>query len=138
MSIPSVNAGVDARLFGERRRLTVYTGAEREFNDSEERNRELSEAGEALTALSVKGADWSEARLHRAIGEILGTWKEYVDVRVSRGTAPRVRWSYSDDTIASAVLDRVLHHSVVVNIRGESYRLREKKKSGLLSAKKDD
>ena len=95
-------AGVDARLFGERRRLTVYTGAEREFNDREERNRELSEAGEALTALSVKGADWSEARLHRAIGEILGPWKEYVDVRVSRKTAPRVRWSYRDRAIAAA------------------------------------
>ena len=44
-----------------------------------------------------------------------------------------------DDTIASAVLDRVLHHSVVINIRGESYRLKEKRKSGLFSAaKKED
>ena len=48
------------------------------------------------------------------------------------------RQTLGDDTIASAVLDRVLHHSVVVNIRGESYRLREKKKSGLFSAKKED
>ncbi len=37
--------------------------------------------------------------------------------------------------IASAVLDKILHHSTAVNIRGESYRLREKK-SGLFSAKK--
>ena len=44
-----------------------------------------------------------------------------------------------DETIASAVLDRVLHHSVVINIRGESYRLKEKRKSGLFSvAKKED
>ena len=31
----------------------------------------------------------------------------------------------------SAVLDRLLHHSHVLNIRGESYRLREKRQAGL-------
>lgn len=36
-----------------------------------------------------------------------------------------------DAVIATAVLDRLLHHSHVVNIRGESYRLREKKQAGL-------
>jgi hypothetical protein len=33
---------------------------------------------------------------------------------------------------ASAILDRLLHHSHVLNIRGGSYRLREKKQTGLL------
>lgn len=33
-----------------------------------------------------------------------------------------------DSVIASAVLDRLLHHSTVFNIRGDSYRLKEKKK----------
>ena len=33
--------------------------------------------------------------------------------------------------IASAVLDRLLHHSHVLNIRGESYRLRDKRQAGL-------
>jgi len=37
--------------------------------------------------------------------------------------------------IATAVLDRLLHHSITVNIRGESYRLREKLKAGLLKPK---
>lgn len=32
-----------------------------------------------------------------------------------------------DNVIASAILDRLLHHSTVFNIRGGSYRLREKK-----------
>ena len=36
-----------------------------------------------------------------------------------------------DTFIASAVLDRMLHHSHVLNIRGESYRLREKRQAGL-------
>ncbi len=40
---------------------------------------------------------------------------------------------FGDAVLATAILDRLLHHSVVVNIRGESYRLREKKKAGLFS-----
>lgn len=34
---------------------------------------------------------------------------------------------FSDITIASAILDRVMHHCTVVNIKGESYRLKERK-----------
>jgi len=33
--------------------------------------------------------------------------------------------------MASAVLDRILHHCTVVNIRGESYRLKDRKKNSL-------
>ena len=36
-----------------------------------------------------------------------------------------------DTVIASAIMDRLLHHSHVLNIRGESYRLREKRQAGL-------
>ena len=44
-----------------------------------------------------------------------------------------VEWGelLGDIVIASAVLDRLLHHSHVLNIRGESYRLREKRQAGL-------
>ncbi|MCL2110762.1 MAG: IS21-like element helper ATPase IstB [Clostridiales bacterium] len=34
---------------------------------------------------------------------------------------------FADVTIAAAILDRVLHHSTVINIKGESYRLKERK-----------
>jgi DNA replication protein DnaC len=37
-----------------------------------------------------------------------------------------------DPVVATAILDRILHHSHVVTIRGDSYRLREKRRSGLL------
>ncbi|MFJ7858036.1 ATP-binding protein [Peribacillus sp. NPDC097206] len=30
-----------------------------------------------------------------------------------------------DDVLATAILDRLLHHSVTFNIKGESYRLKE-------------
>jgi DNA replication protein DnaC len=42
---------------------------------------------------------------------------------------------FGDPVIATAVLDRLLHHSITVNIKGESYRLREKLKAGLLKPK---
>jgi DNA replication protein DnaC len=38
-----------------------------------------------------------------------------------------------DPVVATAILDRLLHHSHVITIRGDSYRLREKRRSGLLS-----
>jgi DNA replication protein DnaC len=34
--------------------------------------------------------------------------------------------------LTSAMLDRILHHSHVIPIRGESYRLREKRKAGIV------
>ena len=36
--------------------------------------------------------------------------------------------------IATAILDRLLHHSHVLNIRGESYRLKDKRQAGLLTS----
>lgn len=41
---------------------------------------------------------------------------------------------FGDNVVATAILDRLLHHSHVVTIRGDSYRLREKRRSGLLRA----
>ena len=39
---------------------------------------------------------------------------------------------FGDRVIATAILDRVLHHSVTLNIRGNSYRLKDKLKAGLV------
>ena len=39
-----------------------------------------------------------------------------------------------DPVVATAMLDWLLHHSQVLTIRGESYRLREKRRSGLMAA----
>lgn len=40
---------------------------------------------------------------------------------------------FGDQVIATAILDRLLHHSTIVNIKGESYRLKEKRRAGLLT-----
>ena len=39
---------------------------------------------------------------------------------------------FGDTVIASAILDRLLHHATTINIKGDSYRLREKRKAGLI------
>lgn len=39
---------------------------------------------------------------------------------------------FGDEVLAAAILDRLLHHSHTVLIQGESYRLKQKKKAGLL------
>lgn len=38
---------------------------------------------------------------------------------------------FPDVAIASAILDRLLHHSTTISIRGDSYRLKEKRRAGL-------
>ncbi len=37
---------------------------------------------------------------------------------------------FGDPVIASAILDRILHHSITLNMKGESYRLKNRKKAG--------
>jgi len=41
---------------------------------------------------------------------------------------------FGDAVMATAVLDRLLHHSTTINIRGDSYRMKERKKAGLHSS----
>jgi len=45
---------------------------------------------------------------------------------------------FGDPVVATAILDRLLHHSHVVTIRGDSYRLREKRRSGLVKLVKPE
>ncbi len=49
---------------------------------------------------------------------------------------PVTQWGqvFGDEMIAAAILDRLLHHSHTMVIQGESYRLRQKKRAGLVGA----
>jgi DNA replication protein DnaC len=40
---------------------------------------------------------------------------------------------FADPILATAILDRLLHFSTTVSIRGQSYRLREKRKAGVFT-----
>ena len=39
-----------------------------------------------------------------------------------------------DSVLTTAMLDRILHPSILVSINGESFRLKDKRKAGLLGA----
>lgn len=41
---------------------------------------------------------------------------------------------FGDDVIAAAILDRLLHHSHILTVQGESYRLKQKRKAGFLGS----
>jgi hypothetical protein len=43
---------------------------------------------------------------------------------------------FNDQVLATAILDRLLHYSTTLNIKGESYRLKEKCRAGLLGRPK--
>jgi DNA replication protein DnaC len=46
-----------------------------------------------------------------------------------------IRWKEvlnNDEGLTTAILDRLIHHSYIINIKGDSYRLRQKKKAGLI------
>jgi hypothetical protein len=40
--------------------------------------------------------------------------------------------TFNDHVLATAILDRLLHYSTTLNIKGESFRLKEKRRAGLL------
>lgn len=40
---------------------------------------------------------------------------------------------FGDNVLATAIMDRLLHYATTVNIKGESYRLKEKRKAGVLT-----
>src|SRR5579863_4039242 len=45
---------------------------------------------------------------------------------------------FGDPIIATAILDRLLHHSTTINIRGESYRLKDRRKAGLVPPRRQE
>jgi hypothetical protein len=40
---------------------------------------------------------------------------------------------FTDEQDQTHILDRLLHHSTTLNIKGESYRLKDKRKAGLIA-----
>ena len=48
---------------------------------------------------------------------------------------PFSRWKEvlnNDEALTAAILDRLIHHSHIINIQGESYRLKQKRKAGII------
>ena len=66
---------------------------------------------------------------------------QLVDKRYESGSMlitsnlPVTQWGgmFSDEVTAAAMLDRLLHHSHILNIKGDSYRLKNKRKAGAIA-----
>ena len=43
---------------------------------------------------------------------------------------------FGDTIVATAILERLLHHSTTINIKGYSYRIKEKKQAGFYDVSK--
>ena len=91
------------QLFGKERSVVVYTNQERRTGKINDRNEVLAYIGEQLNALSEKGKTWSEARLHKEINAIVGSWKRFFHTRVKRkGDGPRIEWKFRNQQIAAS------------------------------------
>ena len=74
---------------------------------------------QAVSALSVAGGGSND-------------WTVQLDGVQGKRRQTR-RFAVTDAALTSAMLDRILHHSHVVQIKGESYRLKQKRKAGLIT-----
>ena len=54
----------------------------------------------------------------------------------NHGVSSFLNWAeiFEDPVLATAILDLLLHHTTVVHIKGESWRLKERRRTGLLPA----
>jgi len=54
---------------------------------------------------------------------------------IASSNKPFSEWGniFNDSILATAILDRLLHHATVVNIKGDSYRLKDRKKQGVFT-----
>lgn len=73
-------------------------------------------------------------RVHQLIQ--MAPLRDDIDYGALTGQAVGRATVFGDAVIASAILDRLLHHATTVAIKGDSYRLREKRKAGLIRARR--
>ena len=90
---------------------------------------------QAQSSGQVQGAHHRRNRIpshgysgHKSVLFITRRYEKTSSVFTSNKTFSQWNEIFADVTITSAILDRVLHHCTVINIKGESYRLKEHKK----------
>jgi len=71
---------------------------------------------------------WTSEPWHVAQESVLNTQRHWLDC-LDAGVEPQKPFNRLD-AVGRAALDRLLHRATVLNIRGESYRLREKRQAG--------
>jgi hypothetical protein len=90
---------------------------------------------------SCRRIDTASCRAAAPAGADSRTTRHLVSERYERGSIILTSnksygdWGtiFADNVIASAILDRLSHHSTTINIKGESYRLKDKRKAGAIA-----
>ena len=67
-------------------------------------------------------------------GEAANLFFQLVSSRYERASVivssnkPFSRWGevFGDDTVAAAMIDRLVHHAEIINLKGDSYRLKDR------------
>ncbi|MGW9797016.1 IstB-like ATP binding protein [Serratia sp. 121840015-2] len=80
----------------------------------------------------------SQRRACRLTGLSLSTCRYESGSVILTSNLPFTQWSVTfgdDEALTSAMLDRLLHHAHIAQISGQSYRLKDKLKSGQLQKK---
>ena len=85
----------DGPLYGKKRSLVVYLNQDRSIKKMNIMNEALADIGDELDILAEEGKNRSEAKLHKEIDKIVGSWKDCIQVKVKRkGNGPRIEWKY--------------------------------------------
>ena len=74
---------------------------------------------------------WGQGLSKRKAARSCGVSRPAVDEYLRRAEAAGLCWPLPAG-LDDGALDRLLHHATTLNIKGESYRLKEKRKAGLL------
>lgn len=67
--------------------------------------------------------------------QLVNSRYEYGSIMITTNK-PFGKWSeiMSDDAIATATLDRLLHHAHVISLKGDSYRMKDRLKTGVVDS----
>ena len=69
-------------------------------------------------------------------GHRAGRWCSPIRLRFAASNLAFGSWDEAfagDAVLTAAMLDRILHHATVVQISGESYRLKDKRRAGIMA-----
>ena len=81
------------------------------------------EAGQASLLFEVVSRRYERGSIILTSNKSYGEWAEIFS---------------GDEVIATAMLDRLLHHATTITIKGESYRLKDKQRAGLVARRKEN
>jgi DNA replication protein DnaC len=80
------------------------------------------EAGQASLLFEVISRRYERGSIILTSNKSYGEWAEIFS---------------GDEVIATAMLDRLLHHATTITIKGQSYRLKDKQRAGLVARRKE-